>query len=209
MGQHALATKRCLDVYLTEPSPSSRVPRIVPQKNILKDYAEAYWLVRYKYIEDCEFHEIQEIQEIQEKVSHFLMKGSRTSHLYIQWALGIRSKSDNKDGSFLNQALGLDWGDRLGYKLLFAASIPETHISVACAFGLSKLLKEHALSIIKLNRSRKVGSNKYTFLVTAAKEDHDQIVQMLLDKGANINAQSGEYSNALQAASREGYDQIV
>lgn len=135
MEQHALATKRCLDVYLTEPSPSSRVPRTQPQNNILKDYAEAYWPVHYKYIEDCEFHEIREIQE---KVSHFLMKGPRTSHLYIQWASGIRSKSKYEDGSFLNQALGLDWGDRLGYKLLFAASTPETHISVACAFGLSK-----------------------------------------------------------------------
>lgn len=51
MGQHALATKRCLDVYLTEPSPSSRVPRTVPQNTILKDYAEAYWPVHYKYIE--------------------------------------------------------------------------------------------------------------------------------------------------------------
>ncbi|KAF6238813.1 hypothetical protein HO173_003320 [Letharia columbiana] len=209
MGQHALATKRCLDVYLTEPSSSSRVPRTVPQRNILKDYADAYWPVHYKYIEDCEFHEIQEIQEIQEKVSHFLMKGSRTSHFYIQWASGIRSKPDNENGSFLNQALGLAWGDRLGYKLLFAASTPETHISVACAFGLSKFLKEHALSIMELNRSRKVGRNEYTFLLVAAEEGHGQVVQMLLGKGADVNAQGGYYGNALQAASQGGYDQVV
>ena len=206
IGQHALATKRCLDVYLTEPSPSSKVPRTVSQNNILKDYAEAYWPVHYKYIEDCEFHEIQEIQE---KVSHFLMKGSRTSHLYIQWASGIRSKSDNEDGYVLNQALGLDWGDRLGYKLLFAASTPETHISVACAFGLSKLMKEHALSIIELNRRRRVGSNHYTFLIIAAEEGHDRLIQLLLDQGAEVNAQGGEYGNALQAASVGGHDQVV
>ena len=210
IGQHALATKRCLDVYLTEPSPSSRVPRTVSQNNILKDYAEAYWPVHYKYIEDCEFHEIQEIQE---KVSHFLMKGSRTSPLYIQWASGIRSKSDNEDGSFLNLALGLDWGDRLGYKLLFAASTPETHVSVACAFGLSKLMKEHALSTIDLNRSQKVsrkwGSNKYTFLLIAAEEGHDQLIRLLLDQGADVNAQGGEFGNALQAASYRGHGQVV
>ena len=58
MGQHALVTKRCLDVYLTELSPSSRVPRIIPQNNILKDYVEAYWPIYYKYIEDYKFHEI-------------------------------------------------------------------------------------------------------------------------------------------------------
>ena len=130
MEQHARATERCLDVYLTEPSPSSRVPRTVQQNNILKDYAEVYWPVHYKYIEDCEFHEIQE------KVSHFLMKGSRTSHFYIQWASGLRSRPDHYNGFSLNRALGLDWGDRLGYRLLFAASTPETWISVACAFGL-------------------------------------------------------------------------
>ena len=206
IGQHALATKRCLDVYLTESSPSSRVPRTVSQNNILKDYADTYWPVHYKYIEDCEFHEIQEIQE---KMSHFLMKGSRTSHFYIQWASGIRSKSDNEDRFVLNQALGLDWGDRLGYRLLFAASTPETHISVACAFGLSKFMKEHALSIIELNRSRKVGSNTYTFLLIAAEEGHDQLIQLLLDRGADVNAQGGKYGNALQAVSYRGHDQVV
>ena len=205
IGQHALATKRCLE-YLTELSPSSRVPRTVPQNNILKDYAEAYWPVHYKYIEDCEFHEIQEIQE---KVSHFLMKGSRTSHFYIRWASGIRLKSDGKNASFLNHALGLDWDDRLGYKLLFAASTPETYISVACAFGLSRFLKEHALSIMELNSSRKVGRNKYTFLLIAAEEGHDQPIQLLLDQGADINAQGGYCGNALQAASVGGHDQVV
>ena len=36
-----------------------------------------------------------------------------------------------------------------------------------------------------------------------------RVVQMLLDKGANVNAQGGEYVNALQAASARGHDQVV
>ena len=32
---------------------------------------------------------------------------------------------------------------------------------------------------------------------------------MLLDKGADINAQDGEYGNALQAASDEDHDQVM
>ena len=32
---------------------------------------------------------------------------------------------------------------------------------------------------------------------------------MLLDKGAEVNAQGGEYGNALQAASAGGYEQVV
>ena len=34
-------------------------------------------------------------------------------------------------------------------------------------------------------------------------------MRLLLDKGANINAQGGRYSNALYAASSEGYEAIV
>jgi len=35
------------------------------------------------------------------------------------------------------------------------------------------------------------------------------IVALLLEKGADINAQSGRYSNALQAASSEGHEFVV
>ncbi len=34
-------------------------------------------------------------------------------------------------------------------------------------------------------------------------------MRLLLDKGANINAQGGHYGNALQAASDEGYEAVV
>jgi len=35
------------------------------------------------------------------------------------------------------------------------------------------------------------------------------VVQQLLEKGAKINAQGGEYDNALQAASAEGHKEVV
>jgi hypothetical protein len=34
-------------------------------------------------------------------------------------------------------------------------------------------------------------------------------VQILLDRGADVNAQGAHYGNALQAALIEGYDKIV
>ena len=34
-------------------------------------------------------------------------------------------------------------------------------------------------------------------------------MQRLLEKGADVNAQGGDYDNALQAASAEGHDQVV
>jgi len=36
-----------------------------------------------------------------------------------------------------------------------------------------------------------------------------EIVELLLSKGADGNAEGGEYGNALQAASSEGHDKIV
>jgi ankyrin repeat protein len=38
-------------------------------------------------------------------------------------------------------------------------------------------------------------------LLLAVEKGHEQVVKMLLDEGADVNAQGGEYGNALQAAS--------
>jgi hypothetical protein len=38
---------------------------------------------------------------------------------------------------------------------------------------------------------------------------HDAVVQLLLDKGADVNAQGGYYGNALYAASEGGHEQVV
>jgi ankyrin repeat protein len=35
------------------------------------------------------------------------------------------------------------------------------------------------------------------------------VVQMLMDAGADVNAQVGFYGNALQAASAEGHEKVV
>ena len=38
---------------------------------------------------------------------------------------------------------------------------------------------------------------------------HDKIVELLLSKGADVNAQGGKHSSVLQAASFKGHDKIV
>ena len=203
MRQHALATERCLDVYLTEPSPAPRFSRSVQQNNFLKHYAGAYWPVHYTYVGECEF------PETHAKVSRFLMNGTKTSHHYIQWASSIRLEDDEDGFPRLDQALGIDPGDLLRFKLCFAISTPETYRSVACAFGLSKFLKDPALSIMELNQLQKSGRYDYTLLLFAVDGGYDQIIQLLLDQGADINAQGGYYGNALQSALRSGYDKVV
>ncbi|KAL8875972.1 MAG: hypothetical protein Q9198_005748, partial [Flavoplaca austrocitrina] len=48
-----------------------------------------------------------------------------------------------------------------------------------------------------------------TILHAASLGGHEFIVQILLKKGADVNAQGGRYGNALQAASRGGHDRVV
>ncbi|KAL9038336.1 MAG: hypothetical protein Q9214_005318, partial [Letrouitia sp. 1 TL-2023] len=53
------------------------------------------------------------------------------------------------------------------------------------------------------------GNNHGNVLHVTSLGGHSFIVQMLLDKGAEVNAQGGEYGNALQAASYRGYKKVV
>ena len=53
------------------------------------------------------------------------------------------------------------------------------------------------------------GTDYGTTLHAASLGGHEKIVTMLLDKGADVNAQGGYYGNALQAASSRGHDQVV
>ena len=46
-------------------------------------------------------------------------------------------------------------------------------------------------------------------LYKASNAGHNKIVELLLNKGADVNAQGGFYSNALYAASLGGHDKIV
>jgi ankyrin repeat protein len=43
----------------------------------------------------------------------------------------------------------------------------------------------------------------------ASIEGHEQIVKLLLNQGADVNAQGGLFGNALQAALEGGHEQIV
>ena len=46
-------------------------------------------------------------------------------------------------------------------------------------------------------------------LQAASCDGHEAVVQLLLNKGADVNAQGGVYGNALQAASRRGHTAVA
>ena len=45
--------------------------------------------------------------------------------------------------------------------------------------------------------------------ISASRNGYEKVVQLLLEKGAEINAQGGQFGNALQAASYGRHDKIV
>jgi ankyrin repeat protein len=51
--------------------------------------------------------------------------------------------------------------------------------------------------------------NSCTALYSAAYRGEDDMVQMLIDAGANIDTLGGEYGSAIQAASYRGHDDVV
>jgi ankyrin repeat protein len=84
--------------------------------------------------------------------------------------------------------------------------------------GLLQLKKEESAQKSDLRRLSSSGiaglvnvqSGRYgNALQAASTRGHEQIVQLLLDRGAEVNAQGAYYGNALQAASGQGHEQIV
>ncbi|KAJ4341920.1 hypothetical protein N0V95_007105 [Ascochyta clinopodiicola] len=78
-------------------------------------------------------------------------------------------------------------------------------------FGLpgttEKLLSTVNMPIVEAVNAKDSGNN--TPLTIAAETGQHKMVKLLLNKGADVNAQSGPYSNALQAASYRGNEQAV
>ena len=201
--QHALATKRCLDVYLAESVQGSIARKTLRQNEILKPYAEVYWLVHYKGAVQSQS------QELEKMISRFTGRVQGTSLPYVQWISDIREKYGDSHGPQVNSKLNLDLDDHMGYRLAFAASRPDTILAAASAFGVLSFLKNHELSSTELSQCQVYLDERYSLLHIAAQEAHDEVVQLLLDKGVDVNVQGGECGNALQVPCSKGHIQIV
>ncbi|KAK7177829.1 hypothetical protein PSPO01_16121, partial [Paraphaeosphaeria sporulosa] len=86
-----------------------------------------------------------------------------------------------------------------------------TGAHLAARFGLSLVLEFILFPEGHERRAEIETKDSYgqALLYLAAANGHRSTVQLLLDKGAEINAQGGVYGNALQAASERGHEAIV
>ena len=201
--QHALVTERCLDVYLTDSLHGSIARKMERQNDALKPYAEVYWPVHYKNVGK------HRSNELETRISRFTGGVEGRSLPYVQWISDIRCKYGDLRGWNVNKRLGLDWDDRLGYRILVAASRPDTLLAAASAFGILSFFEGPELSLTDWNQCQTLKNAKFSLLSIAAREGHYHLARLLLDKGAHVNARDRYHENALAAASYEGHDHIV
>jgi hypothetical protein len=75
-------------------------------------------------------------------------------------------------------------------------------------FDLRVQLQEPGFPLIQ-SMPRSKGSWYSNALRAAASGGNKEVVQMLLERGADANAPGGEYGNALQAASSKGHKEVA
>jgi ankyrin repeat protein len=90
-------------------------------------------------------------------------------------------------------------------------SLPLLHM--ACYLGIAPwvevmLPRKWGMTWFRKRVDRRT-EDGWTALQVAASEGHEGVVKLLLHKGADVNAQGGDYGNALEAASWPGHEAVV
>ncbi|MCJ1430068.1 hypothetical protein MMC29_007983, partial [Sticta canariensis] len=196
---HSEIAQICL-VYLLEPGLSrSRLDRSVVEKYPLAKFSAKYWNQHY-----------QNTVQPTTRLNEFVLRLFQNRDSFVNWIklhdvddpwfepITFNRKSEDIAAPiYYASLLGLDHILIRLFKTVNADNLTTTASSIPSMTNISRLVN---------TQGRGQCDNA---LQTALSSGHEQVVQLLLDKEANVNAQGGWYGNALQAASSKGHEQIV
>ena len=209
LEQHTLAAERCLDVYLGDTSSGAALKKIIQANDVFRAYAEIFWPVHYKYVDDNNYHKLKP------KMSRFTRDSSGSSSPYLKWILDLRSNSKYRHSHrifeywSINEALVVASKNRLDRRICSAVSEPGTYLSVACAFGFLSFLKDCIRSSAHWKQIKFFDPDNHRFILIAVREGHEDVVRLLLTHGGDVNAKSDDGLTALMHASHNGYGKVV
>jgi len=142
---------------------------------------------------------------------------SSTNQDLLHWANYMPSllEDEHSDASLedhFEAMFGIEPWTPLGQGLLFASTKPETYLGAISAFGFHSLIIHHEFSPADCDQISICRLSKYNLLAMASYRGHTRVVQVLLDSGADVNAQCGHNHDAisgLHGASSSGHVSIV
>ena len=188
--EHAEIAQICL-IYLLDPALSSSEFN----ETVLKEYPLARFAATYWY------HHYKEAVCPDSKLVNLALKLFQRQETFLTW---VRLHDIDRP-----------WRTQDQSNLVFAAPV-----YYASLLGLDQVLYEliitgqlESMAPISTSKASKLinaqGGHYGNALQAASAEGHKEVIQQLLEKGAEIKAQGGEFGNALQAASAEGHKEVV
>ncbi|MCJ1250975.1 hypothetical protein MMC30_008205 [Trapelia coarctata] len=129
---------------------------------------------------------------------------------FIRQVVSVRDyKYSNYRRSFPGRTKGLHLTARYGLPYLTQRLLVSEHGDSNIGVDLDDGKGRMPLSYAAERDHAAVAETTATQLQAASERGHEAVVELLLDKGADINARGGRYGNALQAASVGGREQVA
>jgi len=182
---HIQAAVTCL-AYLSHPQ--THITEFRMSERIVDEYPLLYWIDHLAAVMPQNRSKV-----LQHLYSEFLSKKHGRS-LMLDWLNTISTIDQNlvpyKQYSRLSQAV----------------SEPLNPLFAGCIWGLIDMIPKSSMTTHKLN---KLNIWTKSGLILAGLYEHYFVVKLLLEKGADVNAQGGYYGNALHAACCQRNPKIV
>ena len=209
--QHIVAAERCLDVYLDQTCPGYTRPGLLAQNSRLELYAQHFWPIHCK---EAEHHDRQEFRQ---KFMDFMIQRSTSAQAYRQWASNIVSRYNSSRDLTERYTYRDKLGESLSYEIENLVEDSSNYLRAVSTFGFGSLIKDADLSSEDCNQELKDSEEHLKWMESgrtdkllniASRRGHSQVVEILLARGADINALA-EYDTALHAAIERGHISIV